>query len=265
MVTEVLRDRCAPLGFAPLPEFAAEPPADPQWITAAGIAAAGHPFLGQLLDARADEPPGPRAVHTLRTLLRELIFCTAGAVYLLDAAPELGPYRYFYRAHGADVTGRVLVVTREAAVGPGRGTAVTVSSQHELDAWLAPGFVATVRPLVELVAARTRVGPRTLWSYVVDMVHFGMLNLARQLGRDRVAAWNRAEELAEQLFVAGVPRRSAPAMVRFGPEDEQVWGVRGACCLDFTDGTHGMCLTCPLLAPDDRARKWASADLAGPR
>lgn len=277
MVIDELRARCAPLRFAPLPGVVTEAPSGPEWITAAGIADPADPFLGRLLDADAAEPPGPRAVHTLRTLLRELIFCTAGAVYLLEAAPQLGPDRYVYRTTGpgrsggaedtvgAAVLDRVVVVGHEAVIGPARGGALPVTDRAELDAWLAPGFVATVRPLVEIVAARTRVGPRTLWSYVIDMVHFGMLNLARQLERDRAAAWERAGELAEQLFAAGVPRRSEPAMVRFGPENEQVWGVRGACCLDFTDGAHGMCLTCPLLAADDRAEKWAAADLSGPR
>ncbi|WP_085913677.1 MULTISPECIES: hypothetical protein [Pseudonocardia] len=242
-----LRERCAPLSFAPLPGFATAPPTAPGWIPLARIADPGDPALDRLLDARGDEPPGPRAVHTLRELLRELLFATAGSVYLSGAAPQPSAQRYLYRIGPGGIDERLLVVDRDP-VG---------------DRELAPAFVGTLAPLVELVGERTRVGSRTLWSYVVDMLHFGMMNVARQLGRDRAQAWRRAEELAGHLFEAGLPRRSVPALVRYGATDDQVWGVRGACCLDFTDGVHGMCLTCPVLDAEERARKWAASDLAG--
>lgn len=242
-----LRERCAPLSFAPLPGFATAAPDGPGWVPIARIVDPGDPTLDRLLDARRDRPPGPRAVHTLRDLVRELLFATAGSVYLFGAAPPPSPSRYLVRVGPDGIEDRLLVVDRAPA----------------RDRELAPAFVGTLAPLVELVGERTRVGSRTLWSYVVDMLHFGMMNLARQLGRDRVEAWRRAEALAGHLFEAGLPRRSAPVLVRYGATDDQVWGVRGACCLDFTDGTHGMCLTCPVLDAEERARKWAASDLAG--
>ncbi|MEU6696279.1 hypothetical protein [Pseudonocardia sp. NPDC046786] len=242
-----LRGRCAPLAFAPLPGFATAPPTGPGWVPLARIADPGDPILDRLLDARRDAPPGPRAVHTLRDLVRELVFATAGSVYLSGTAPAPSPQRYLCRVESGAVTGRVLVVDGAPAA----------------DRELAPAFVGTLAPLVGLVGERTRVGSRTLWSYVVDMLHFGMMNVARQLGRERAPAWRRAETLAGHLFEAGLPRRSVPALVRYGATDDQVWGVRGACCLDFTDGVHGMCLTCPVLDAGERARKWAASDLAG--
>lgn len=242
-----LRGRCAPLAFAPLPGFVTAPPTGPGWVPLARVLVAGDPTLDTLLGARGGQPPGPRAVHTLRDLVRELLFATAGSAYLLGAAPLPSPQRYLYRLGPDGIAERVLVVDRAPAG----------------DRELAPAFVGTLAPLVELVGERTRVGARTLWSYVVDMLHFGMMNLARQLGRDRADAWRRAELLAGHLFEAGLPRRSAPALVRYGATDDQVWGVRGACCLDFTDGTHGMCLTCPVLDAGERARKWAGSGLAG--
>ncbi|MFB9904835.1 hypothetical protein [Allokutzneria oryzae] len=245
-VLDELRERCSGLAFAPLPELTGPEgtPGGDGWLTAVGM----RERVAELLAAQGDDvPPGPRAVHTLRELLRELIFCTAASVYLLDAAPTISGERYWFH-HGTEVDRRRLVVAEFSTSAPE----------------IAAGFTATVTPLVTEVGARSRVGSRTLWSYVVDMIHFGMLNLARQLGHDRAAAWSRAAELAEELYAAGIPRRSRPVLARYGDSDDESWGVRGACCLDFTDGSHGMCLTCPLLGDEERAGMWAVSNLRLP-
>jgi hypothetical protein len=263
---EELRARCAPLTFAPLPELAAAAPTGPGWSSAAELAAPGSARLDELLEvAAASAPAGPHAVHALRTVLRELIFCVSAAVYLVDAAPAVTPGGYWCRAGGrTGVDRRLLVVARAARVGgasPADGADVRLPDTAALDAWVAEGFVGTVAPLVEAVRARSRVGPRTLWGYVLDMLHFNALSVARQLGHDRSAAWDRAATLAEALHGAGAPRFSRPELVRFGPDPDEVWGVRGACCLDFKDPAHGMCMTCPLLDADARAAKWARSAL----
>ncbi|OZM81588.1 hypothetical protein [Pseudonocardia sp. MH-G8] len=263
---EELRARCAPLTFAPLPELAATAPTGPGWSSAAELAAPGSARLDELLKiAAASAPAGPHAVHALRTVLRELIFCVSTAVYLVDAAPSITADGYWCHAGGrTGVDRRLLVSPATARVGgpPASGGAdVRVPSTAALDAWVAEGFVATVAPLVDAVRAASRVGPRTLWGYVLDMLHFNPLSVARQLGHDRTAAWERAAALAEALHAAGAPRFSRPELVRFGADPDEVWGVRGACCLDFKEPTHGMCLTCPLLDADARHAKWAASTL----
>ncbi|MHA6625554.1 (2Fe-2S)-binding protein [Pseudonocardia sichuanensis] len=263
---EELRARCAPLTFAPLPEIAATAPSGPGWSSAAQLAAPGSARLDELLAvAAASAPTGPHAVHALRTVLRELIFCVSAAVYLVDAAPAVTPAGYWCHAGGrTGVDRRLLVVAATARVGgasPTGAADVRLSSTEALDAWVAEGFVGTVAPLVEAVRARSRVGPRTLWGYVLDMLHFNALSVARQLGHDRTTAWERAARLADALHAAGAPRFSRPELVRFGADRDEVWGVRGACCLDFKDPGHGMCLTCPLLDADARTAKWAASAL----
>ncbi|MCP3800559.1 hypothetical protein NLX83_14935 [Allokutzneria sp. A3M-2-11 16] len=241
-----LRERCAGLAFAPLPELTGPEgvPTDDAWFTAAEM----RERVAELLAAQdKDVPPGPRAMEALRILLRELIFCTAASVYFFEVAPRIDADSYWFHYDG-EVDRRRLVATEIAAD----------------DGDLAQGFVATVTPLVTEVCARSKVGTRTLWSYVIDMIHFGMLNVARQLGRNRRAAWDRAAELAEQLYAAGVPRRSRPVLVNYGDSDDESWGVRGACCLDFTDGVQGMCLTCPLLDDGARGELWAVSKLRRP-
>ncbi|WP_086818983.1 hypothetical protein [Allokutzneria sp. NRRL B-24872] len=238
-----LREHCAGLAFAPLPELTGTEgvPTGDTWFTAVEM----RERVTELLAAQDEAvPPGPRAMEALRVLLRELIFCTAASVYLFEAAPRVAADCYWFHYDGT-VDRRRMVVTEIAAD----------------DRDLASGFVATVTPLVTEVCAQSRVGARTLWSYVIDMIHFGMLNLARQLGRDRAAAWARAAELAEELHAAGIPRRSRPVLANYGGSDDESWGVRGACCLDFTDGVQTMCLTCPLLDDAARGQLWAVSKL----
>ena len=229
-----LRDRCAPLRFAPLPELVAPDavPDGPGWSSAADLAGPHADRLDALLAAAArDAPVGPHAVHALRTVLRELIFGVVAAAYLLDAAPAVTPDGY--RVHAGGPTGvdrRVLVVAAAARVGGPRPAApddVRLPGTAALDAWAADGFVATVAPLVAAVRGRSRVGPRTLWGYVLDMAHFNALTLARQLGHDRTAAWQRASALADAVHAAGAPRLSRPALVRFGDAPDEVWACAG--------------------------------------
>ncbi|SDN45490.1 hypothetical protein [Allokutzneria albata] len=241
-----LRERCAGLAFAPLPELTGPEgaPAGDTWFTAVEM----RERVAELLAAQDESvPPGPRAMEALRILLRELIFCTAASVYLFEAAPRVAPDRYWFHYDGT-VSRRRLVVAE-----------ITDDDRD-----LAQGFVTTVTPLVTEVCARSRVGARTLWSYVIDMIHFGMLNVARQLGQNRHAAWDRAAELAEELYAAGIPRRSRPVLANYGGSDDESWGVRGACCLDFTDGVQSMCLTCPLLDDEARGELWAVSKLRKP-
>lgn len=242
---DALRARCAPLSFAPLPELADAPPTGPGWFTAGALGAE----QARALLAASTAPRGPHAVHTLRELLRELIFCITAGVYLVEAAPVV----YGYHLH-ADGHGRI---GRRVLVAP----AWLRGSRSEVDALAARGLVAVAAPVVAAVRAAGGVGPRTLWGYVLDTTHLTMLGLARQLGDDRTAAWRRAEQLAEAVHAAGAPRMSRPELVRFGGQHDDVWGVRGACCLDFRDREHGMCLTCPVLDPAERARKWEGSTL----
>jgi hypothetical protein len=263
---EELRRRCAPLTFAPLPELAATAPTGPGWSSAADLAAPGPGPLDDLLAVAAGSAPaGPHAVHALRTVLRELIFCVSAGVYLLDAAPAVSGDGYWCHAGGrTGVDRRWLVPAATARVGgvsPTVADDVRLPSTDALDAWVAEGFVATVAPLVDAVRARTRVGPRTLWGYVLDMLHLNAISVARQLGQDRTGAWERAARLAEALHTAGAPRFSRPELVRFGDHPDEVWGVRGACCLEFKDPARSLCLTCPILDADARAAKWSTSTL----
>lgn len=198
-----------------------------------------------------DCPAGPHAVHTLRSLTRELIWSQSASILLTG--------------QGAAFTAEQWMV---AGVGAGPGS-IRHGLLSEAAGPVQPGaaadtVVAVVTPLVEAIREQTRVGRRTLWSYVVDTATLAMVVLARQLGRDRVADWQVAQEWAGQLFAAGVPELSRPQLVRYGDSDRDIWAVRGACCLDFKDPHHGFCLTCPVLDHGDRARRWAVSDLATP-
>lgn len=231
---ELLSTRPAPdQGWRPLVELDLDPAADPAGFTLAAV-------LRTEVDHSA---PGPHAVHALRTLTRELIFATSASLYQTGSATLFEGRAWLVR----DV-GRAAASTR-----PG----LLVGSRTGADRAAAETLLPIVTPIVDGIRDATRVGRRTLWSYVVDTASFAMINLARQLGRDRVAAWRRAETFAGALHDAGLPRLSRPELARYdGAEQAGVWAVRGACCLDFKDPGHGYCLTCPLLDETERTRRW---------
>lgn len=244
---------CAPLGFAPLPELVDDPsswqsigqldrtaePADP-YAVAAVVAA-----------ELSDCPAGPHAVHALRTLTREVLWAQSASLLLTGSGVAVSAERWLLAGVG-DGPGSVRHGLPRDAAGP-------VPAEEA-----ARTVVALVTPLVEAIRDQTKVGRRTLWSYVLDTSTMAMLVLARQLGRDRRADWGRAESWAEMLVAAGVPSLSSPQLADYGPSDQDLWGVRGACCLDFKDPHHGYCLTCPILDHEDRAARWAASPLAVP-
>lgn len=244
--------QCRDLPFAPFPvilstvgrgwrsltELELDPQARPYGFTLAAVLRAEHDH----------SVPGPHAVHALRTLTRELIFATAASLYLTGRASVFDDRDWLIRGVGRSA----------GSVEP----AVLVGDRTGDDDASAAMLVSLITPLVTAIRHATRVGPRTLWSYVVDTACFAMINIARQLDRDRSAAWNRAERLAEALYAAGVPRYSHPELARYdGTNQSGIWAIRGACCLDFKDPEHGYCVTCPLLDGAERAARWRAVRL----
>lgn len=237
--------RCAGLRFAPLPQLVSG--VEPGWRPVGEL---DLDSVDAVLQAElADCPAGPHAVHGLRSLTREMIWAQSAAIGLTGAGAS-------FRSDDWLVSG--------IGLGPGsvrhrllESAATPVAAEVAADA-----LVSVVTPIVEAVRESSRVGRRTLWSYVVDTASLAMLVLARQLGQDRTAAWQRAQQWSELLFAAGIPRLSQPQLARYGEGNSNIWGVRGACCLDFKDPEHGFCLTCPVLDHTERAELWSVSDLA---
>ncbi|MFC7618926.1 (2Fe-2S)-binding protein [Microlunatus sp. GCM10028923] len=239
------------LRFAPFPELLGRSPAPDQgWrpLVELDLDPAAEPAgftLAAVLRAEVDHStPGPHAVHALRTLTRELVFAMSASLYLTGSATVFDERDWLVRE-----VGRAAASTEPALLLAGARTGT--------DRAAAEVLLTIITPILDGIRRATRVGRRTLSSYVVDTASFAMINLARQLGRDRVAAWSRAEEFAEALYEAGLPRLSRPELARYrGDDPAGVWAVRGACCLDFKDPGHGYCLTCPLLDAEERTRRW---------
>lgn len=240
----------AGLDFAPLPARLTPDSAE-GWRPLAALdhrpeATGGHSVARVLAAERSDgTPAGPHAVHGLRSLAREVIFSTAASLYLVGRVTPFDPSSWCLRGAGD---------------GPGstrHGLVVGAPDVGRADA--AAALVATVTPLVTAVRAHTRVGPRTLWGYVIDMSRFAMITLARQLDRDRAEAWHESHHWAEALYEAGAPRLSQPRLAVYSPDHaDGTWAVRGACCLDFVDPDHGYCVTCPVLDHATRSARWLS-------
>ncbi|ASO21136.1 hypothetical protein FHR81_002103 [Actinoalloteichus hoggarensis] len=263
---------CRDLTFAPLPELRPDAPApiegETRWLSLHQLLAGER--LAETFDAlRIREQaghPGAAAIRYLKGLLRETVFLVSAAVYLTDRAPALAPEAlWFPFAPDGDV-GTPRITSDRAAVL--RGTpaarlpaAVVVDDHEALDAWTAARLVAVLGPLVEAVRRHSRVGARTLWGYLVDILHFYMINPARRLDRNVPAAFDRADRLVAALIAAGAPVKARPRLFRFRPEDNQgVWAVRGTCCFDYkVDAEHGYCVTCPLQQDTVRAAEFDRA------
>src|SRR5699024_3966450 len=94
----------------------------------------------------------------------------------------------------------------------------------------------------------------TLWGWVLDTLHFYMLNPARFLGRDAEAAWESATLLGDEVLTGGAITRKRPRLFPFAPENPRgTWAVRGTCCFEYkSDVEHGYRTTCPLKSDSER-------------
>ncbi|PXY17673.1 ferric iron reductase FhuF-like transporter family protein [Prauserella sp. PE36] len=260
---------CAELTFAPLPVLLDEPPADTpgtHWWRLDRLV--GEDQIGPAFDAFR-ELRGPRqisaaAVHFLKSFGRELIFLAAAGTYLAGRSAELRPDVVWLPADERNLLGEVHVVRPRVAVLDGHPTepgTVPVRDENELDEWTSVLLIDLFGPVIDALSAHTRVGRRTLWGYVVDMLNFYMLNPARRLGNDLDQAWRRSERLTTALLAAGAPIRKGPRLFWFQPDRPQgAWAVRGTCCFDFrADPEHGYCITCPLEDDTVRQTKFAEA------
>ncbi|WP_026122322.1 (2Fe-2S)-binding protein [Nocardiopsis halotolerans] len=265
---DALRDACAPLKFAPLPdlvsseEFHADPPGPVYRHQAGAMASDG--WLPVLYDRlRTEHGPDhrlPAATNFLRVTLREPIFMVSASLYLTGRAPLLSPRTLHLPWDGARARfGTPVSVDTVMAVLPDDpvvGHPATVVAEDE-DAQLrmaAEALFATFEPIIDALHAHTRSGRRTLWGWVLDTLHFYMLNPARYLGRDPEQAWELATRLGDAMVEAGAVTRRRPRLFPFAPDHPRgTWAVRGTCCFDYKgDPEHGYCTTCPLKCDGER-------------
>ncbi|GAB3214021.1 (2Fe-2S)-binding protein [Marinactinospora thermotolerans] len=268
-------DACAPLKFAPLPDLrvpgvtqGCRRPGAEHWYRADLMAAQGA--VGTLFDQlTAHHGPHhrlPATTHFMRALLREPIFLVSAGIYLTGRAPLLDGTRLWFPWH-ADATFGVPTLTgAKVAVPAGdpfadHPDAVVVADAGELDRIAAEHLFRAFAPILDALHAHTRAGLRTLWGWVLDTMHFYMLNPARFLGRDAEAAWRRADRLGDALISAGAVTRARPRLFPFYENHPRgTWAVRGTCCFDYKgDPEHGYCTTCPLKCDSDRRaelREW---------
>lgn len=262
-------DACTGLKFAPLPEVRTsdvhtvnEHPGTEHWYRADLMVAEGAvPVLFDQITSH--HGPGhklPAATHFLRALLREPVFLVAAGTYLTGRAPLLDVAHLWFPWRVNASFGRPMVTSTTMAVLPddpaaGHPDTIVVADTDAMNALAAERMVQAFSPMVNALHAHTRVGLRTLWGWVLDTLHFYMLNPARFLGRDAEAAWSRADALGEALIAAGAITRSRPRLFPFRADHPRgTWAVRGTCCFDYKgDPEHGYCTTCPLKCDSERS------------
>lgn len=258
---------CADLTFAPLPQLLRDPPADTRgtrWWRLDRLVAEG--MVGTTFDAfrelRGPQQISAATVHYLKSFGRELIFLVAAGTYLCGRSAELSPSRVWLPADEQNLFGEVALVRPRVGVLTGpvpEPETFAVADENALDEWTSAHIMALFGPVIDALSAHTKVGRRTLWGYVVDTLHFYMLNPARKLGNDLEEAWQRSERLTNTLLAAGAPIRKEPRLFWFEPEHPRgAWAVRGTCCFDYrADPQHGYCITCPLETDAIRQLKFA--------
>lgn len=245
-----------------------------RWLTPGELASDGR--IGQLYEEmRAVHGPDHRqaaAQDLLRDLTRDTMYFAAASLYLTRSVPDLDPDNVLFCWRDSRFAMPALRSPRFGVIG-GAGTgraaiggAVSpladplvepLADEDGLDRWFADRFTATFGPLLDQLRCHTRVGARLIWGYVSDMLHFRMLQVARDLHEDRWAAWRRADRLVATLRDAGAPirvdPRPFPLRTDATGDPNALWAVRGVCCFDFrADPEHGFCTTCPLERDDVR-------------
>ena len=265
---DALRAICEELKFAPLPELLGSeelhrrPFVDIQSHSVTSLSSDG--WLPVLFDKlQTEHGPGhrlPAATNFLRVTLREPIFLVASSLYLTGRAPLLTPdtlqlpWDTIRARFGTPIVvdARTVVLADDPA--SEHPDTVVASNEDEQLRLTAEALFATVEPLIEALQAHSRAGKRTLWGWVLDTLHFYMLNPARYLGRNAEEAWELAGRLGDAVIAAGAITRKRPRLFPFAPEHPRgTWAVRGTCCFDYKgDPEHGYCTTCPLKCDSER-------------
>ena len=263
-----LRAACEQLKFAPLPALALldglhqQGTTDIQWYPVRRMVEEGHlPVLfDKLRTEHGPEHRLPAATNFLRVTLREPIFLASASLYLTGRAPLLSPDNLYLPWHTTETRfGTPTVVDLRWVVlpdDPAKDRPDTVVARDEADQYRRAGeaVFAAFAPLLDALHAHSRAGKRTLWGWVLDTLHFYMLNPARFLGRDAEAAWESATLLGDEVLSAGAITRKRPRLFPFAPENPRgTWAVRGTCCFEYkSDVEHGYCTTCPLKCDSER-------------
>lgn len=265
---DALHGVCARLKFAPLPDITTldrlhgRPVDGTQRHSVTSMT--DHGWLPILFDKlQTEHGPGhrlPAATNFLRVTLREPIFMVAASLYLTGRGPLLTPNTlYLPWDTGQSRFGTPTAVDVRTVVLPDDPAAdhpdtVVARDEDEQLRLTAEGLFATFEPLISALHAHSRAGKRTLWGWVLDTLHFYMLNPARYLGQDAEQAWELASRLGDAVVEAGAVTRKRPRLFPFAPDHPRgTWAVRGTCCFDYKgDPEHGFCTTCPLKCDSER-------------
>ncbi|MEX0659229.1 MAG: (2Fe-2S)-binding protein [Egibacteraceae bacterium] len=179
--------------------------------------------------------------------------------------PLVAPHAILVRRHakgwidavGVDGAPAVAVLADDPAAGQ-TGT-VVASTYHVLVEGLSERL-ATLEPLLRVLASVLPVGLPALWGGLADSLANRALWLARRLLRDRQAAWQDAARLIDRLAADRPPPRPRPFPVHCAQAGE-LFAVRGTCCLHYRtvadpdrDG-DGYCTTCPLRTDASRRQR----------
>ncbi|GHC86433.1 hypothetical protein GCM10007079_29750 [Nocardiopsis terrae] len=265
---DALRGVCSRLKFAPLPEITSL--AELHGRQADGVqqhsvtSMTDHGWIPVLFDKlRTEHGPGhrlPAATNFLRVTLREPVFMAAASLYLTGRGPLFTPdtlhlpWDTVRSRFGTPVVTDVRTAVLPDDPAAGHPDTVLARDEDEQLRLTAEGLFATFEPLIDALHAHSRAGKRTLWGWVLDTLHFYMLNPARYLGRDAEQAWELATRLGDAVVAAGAVTRKRPRLFPFAPDHPRgTWAVRGTCCFDYKgDPEHGFCTTCPLKCDSER-------------
>ncbi len=132
-----------------------------------------------------------------------------------------------------------------------------------LGSFLASELAGLLQPAFQAIRTRSRYGLRGMWGQAVDEIAAAAMRRARLLGLDQARAWRTAAEMTDALAVVQpLVRRRPSAYAASWSGGKATFAIKGTCCLYFKVGAQGdaqrYCMTCPLLAHDERAPRAAS-------
>lgn len=236
---------------------------DATWLPATALADPGtvRDLLDRMCTGQGIRHRPLGAVTFLSAVAYGTVTPAAFGLYLLDRVADPSPDNLWFRTGGDAVRfDRPALVRPVTALldGSAHPDAVMLPDRPTLTRWTGGRLVATLTPVVAAVRSVSRVGPRTLWSFVADSVHFTTLLAAMDAGHDLPAAWRRAADLVAAMAATapGMWARPRPFPVRAADLDA-LWLVRGACCFLFREGS-GFCATCPLVPDPERHDRLAA-------
>ncbi len=235
-------------------------PGAPGWYGAVDVRDRLDELVGRIGRRYGTDDPAVTGTFFLKTYARVVVGAALVSLVTERRVPDVGPRNVAFRI-GEDGIVRELALRQPRFIAlpgdpdAGHADAMVLPDSDALRGWLRERLVnGHMAELIPLLRPRTRRGPRALWGTVSDMCSGALAILAEVEGTPASAA--RLDRECHAFLSTGPPLVDGPPLCPIVHAGGLVSGwQRVTCCLAYRLPDSELCVSCPCLNAEERARR----------